>query len=307
MSSAIAAALVALLSTVGVSIAFGLSRTRSAEWLAAAYKNAEGHRIEAQAFAADVLCDQGLNVSRGGEAVTGLFRLVRALEVAPPERRDLRLAIGRALAAATMHFPEAAKYLDTDAATCAAFSPDGRFLVTGHDDGKARVWETATANLREEIQLFDKGEWRNLSFSPDGDAFVGTDFHVVRTWALSTHRPLGPPITGGKDDVWSGSSEFPMSLIPRFSSDGTLILIEGNRNFRAWVAATGKPYGPPIENQPNSLHDVSGGVFRPDGNAVIVLRNDGHQARLVQHPHRATSQRSARLPRWVWAGDVQPR
>jgi predicted Ser/Thr protein kinase/tetratricopeptide (TPR) repeat protein len=280
VATSLAAAVVAVVSTVALSIVFAISRTQAAQRLAVAYKTSEENRIEAQTYAASVLCDQGLSFSRRGEAVSGLFRLVRALELAPPTRPDLQLSIRRALAAVTMNFPEAARYFDTDAATCAAFSPDGRMLVTGHDDGKARIWDTATTILLDEIQLFDKREWYNLTFRADGEAFMGTDLQEVRTWCLSTHSPLGPPIRRDNPDAW-GYEEFNASVIPRFNSDGTLILIEGGDILRTWVAATGKPLGPPIETSSSTLQCVSSGVFRPDGNAVVVLQNQGHDARLI--------------------------
>ena len=70
----------------------------------------------------------------------GLLQLVRALETAPPERADIQLPIRRALAAATVQFREAAGHLEGDGYfTSAAFSPDGRFLVTGDHDGPAHL------------------------------------------------------------------------------------------------------------------------------------------------------------------------
>jgi WD40 repeat protein len=64
----------------------------------------------------------------------------------------------------------------------AAFSPDGRQIVTASDDHTARIWDTATGT---ETQVLRGHESRVLSaaFSPDGTRVVTVALdETVRIW-----------------------------------------------------------------------------------------------------------------------------
>jgi hypothetical protein len=84
-----------------------------------------------------------------------------------------------------------------------AFTPDGKWLVTGGEDMAVKVWEVATAKL---VMRFDGSDSpvEQVAVSPDGrSAFAaGSDGFVAR-WGLT------PPAVTGKspDEFWAAAAD----------------------------------------------------------------------------------------------------
>ncbi len=142
----------------------------------------------------------------------------------------------------------------------AAFSPDGKMIVTGGDDHKAQVWDAATArpvgpSLRHE------GEVASVAFSPDGKTILtGSSDKTARRWDTATGRQIGSPLQHG--DVVTSVA---------FSPDGkTLITGCGDGKVRRWDALTGRPLGLPFQHHAS----VVSVAFSPDGKTVLTVSID---------------------------------
>jgi WD40 repeat protein len=143
-----------------------------------------------------------------------------------------------------------------DSVRAVAYSPDGRYLLTGceDDDPVVRVWDVSAARVVHTLT----GHSRRISsvaFSPDGKrAASGSWDYRARLWDLRTGRLATEPLQH-EDIVQS----------VRFSRDGRVVVTAGDDyTVRLWTPA-GKPRGLPLKH-PDKLHAAA---LSPDGTVLV--------------------------------------
>ena len=128
--------------------------------------------------------------------------------------------------------------LHSDTVQCVEFSPDGKVIATGSQDGYVRIWDAETGERIGE-PLPHNDSVKILKFLPDGKGLITvTNGRVWRTWNLVTSKtlvaPLSLPHEGG--------------VVLGISPDGTSLFTGGNAgNVQVWDVQSSIPIGPPVK------------------------------------------------------------
>ncbi len=156
----------------------------------------------------------------------------------------------------------------------AIFSPDGKSVLTGGEDGTARLWDTETGRARGE-PLRHEGPVLSMDFSPDGKIIVtGSYDGTARMWDAATCQQRGRDLPHlGR--VLAVDVRFDGQFVATGSAVEDRDLRTGEREIvagevRMWHAPTGKLFGEPMRH---SLA-VWSVAFRPHGGKLLVGGKD---------------------------------
>jgi WD40 repeat protein/serine/threonine protein kinase len=218
-------------------------------------------RLEAEKMSARLALDRGVSLCEHGEVSRGMHWFAQSLRMAPQEADDFVGHIRLQLGAWSRHLHTLQAVLPHRGwVRTVAFSPDGKFLLTGAEDNAARLWDTATGKLA--CDLLPHGGWvYAVAFSPDGTkAVTGSFDKTARLWDVPTGKPAGPP--------WAHQGPV---IAVSFSPDGKTVLTGGHdKTAKLWQTATGQL----LRTFPNP--DLAWVVaFSPNGRLLVTGCKDG--------------------------------
>ncbi|QKV97688.1 hypothetical protein HUT19_33185 [Streptomyces sp. NA02950] len=148
-----------------------------------------------------------------------------------------------------------------DGVTSVAYSPDGRTLATGSEDGSAKLWNAATGHLRTTLTGHHDGV-TSVAYDPDGRTLAtGSEDGSAKLWNAATGH-LRTTLTGHHDGVTSVA----------YSPDGrTLATGSEDGSAKLWNAATGH-----LRTTLTGHHDgVTSVAYSPDGRTLATGSEDG--------------------------------
>jgi WD40 repeat protein/serine/threonine protein kinase len=133
------------------------------------------------------------------------------------------------------------------AVRCVAFSPDGKLIATGSEDGAVKVWDAATGQEKRSLEMRNQygnkaDRIRGVGFSPDGQRMLaGCLDGTVKAWDVAT----------GQEKLTLLLHKDPVNTFA-FSADGRRVVTSsghggtGSRvesefgRIKVWDAATGR-------------------------------------------------------------------
>jgi hypothetical protein len=163
-----------------------------------------------------------------------------------------------------------------------AFSPDGKQLLTGCDDGVARLWDAASGKLLLSFNWYTTapnaqplGNFKGVNWVKAPHVAISPDGKQVLT-ATNGGRPRLWDAASGKEirefDMTRGSNSSLSSLV--FSHDGKHVLTAGGSRFETaelWDPANGRK----IRAFVGHSHQVTSAVFSPDSRQILTGSIDG--------------------------------
>ena len=82
----------------------------------------------------------------------------------------------------------------TNWVTSVAFSPDGKYIVSGSYDGTMRIWDAQTEKLVLDPFEGHTDQVTSVAFSPDGKYIVsGSHDKTIRMWDAQTGKLVSDP------------------------------------------------------------------------------------------------------------------
>jgi WD40 repeat protein len=224
-------------------------------------------RSIAQEENANLLVEQGRQELLAGRSA----RAAVYLSQAHVQRRNPDVAL-RTLLADAMHSVDAQRRSlegHTDELTAAAFSEDGKWIVTAGEDRIAKLWDSATGTVVATLSGHERGI-KSASFSPDGSRVVtASSDETARLWDARTGKALATLDLAEEDHSdhvrWAG-----------FSPDGARLVTFGESSVaKLWDAATGQL----IASFTGHRDHVYAAAFSADGTRVVTASAD-HTAKI---------------------------
>ncbi|MFO0880133.1 MAG: protein kinase [Gemmataceae bacterium] len=142
-------------------------------------------------------------------------------------------------------------------ARCAAFSPDGRRIVTGYQDGTVMIWDSEEGQALSKLSAHDR-PITCVAWSPDGQRIVTGSYNPsVKVWEVSSGKEL-VRLSGHTQGVESVA----------FSRDGRRVLTMSRQELvQVWDAQTGAR----LQGLPRSKYPMYQVALQADGERAVVV------------------------------------
>jgi WD40 repeat protein len=193
-------------------------------------------------------------VGAGGDLGLALRTAVQAAERSPTDQAEhaLRTVLAGPLERVILHHG-APVYV-------AAFSPNGKLILTAGADNTARVWDAVTGHLPATL-TGHIGPINDAAFSPDGNRIVtASDDGTARVWDAITGHQLAT-LSGPGVEVRKAA----------FSPDGKrIVTASADHSARVWNAETGVLLAT-LSGHSGVVYDAS---FSPDGKRIVTASQD---------------------------------
>ena len=141
-----------------------------------------------------------------------------------------------------------------------AFSPDGRYALTGSEDKTAKLWEVSSGR---QVRSFEghTDDVNSVAFSPDGRyALTGSKDKTAKLWEVSTGRQVR-----SFDGHTSYIKDVAFSPDSRYALTGS-----GEKTAKLWEVSSGRQVRTFGDND-SHVNDVA---FSPDGKYALTGNGD---------------------------------
>ena len=177
-----------------------------------------------------------------------------------------------------------------------AFTPDGRWLISGNQDTTLKLWDFRTGREMRTFSGHRGMVWR-LDVSPDGRMLASaSNDGTAKLWDIDTGRELRTLVHRG--GVWTVA----------FSPDGGLLASgSADHQIRVWDVPSGRPRSTLLEaDEVNRVVFVNGGAWIAAGAGTKVNLWDVRAGRklrtLGEHGDHVLSLSVSRDGRWLASG-----
>ena len=208
--------------------------------------------------------------------LTGLSLVIAGSRGAEPQSR---LAKGHATLTGHKQFVQAV-----------AFSPDGKMLASGSDDGDIRLWDVATAK-NTTILTGHKEDVKSVVYSPDGKTLASAGLDAIKLWDVTTGK-VTKSFRGGKFVAFSPNGK---QLAFRDYDDCKIINL--------WDVAMEKKIG----SLKGTTIPIESIAFSPDGKTLISGEFKEKSIRLWDVAARQENHLAGRAHRVSLCGRLQSR